>query len=332
MPELLNHLRKILRPLRAKAGYLRIEGSYRFSARWSRRAGTSKVKRNPELIVSLTTIPERIGKIHLCLDSLLRQSIKPDRIILWLGMRNGDEDFPFPQSALPRPLERMQKRGVEIRWCKDIRAFTKIIPPMRAFPEALIVTADDDMFYPREWLKQLFEAYKKEPQHIHCHRAHLMRYDSSGMPLPYREWDLLAQGVQGPSLDLFPTGYGGVLYAPGHLNSEVLNEASFLTLCPYNDDVWLKAMSLLNHVSCKKIGSDSPVFPRIRFANNRELQTFNLMGNGNDPQIEAVRRKYGTFMAKTSSARFNSCLDGPVPAGGNAHSFQEKAVSGEHLP
>ena len=332
MRELLNRLYRILRPLRTQAGYLWIEGSHRFSARWNRRAGTTKVKRNPELIVSLTTIPERIGKIHLCLDSLLRQSIQPDRIILWLGITNGDRDFPFTETSLPRPLERMQKRGVEIRWCRDIGPFTKIIPTLRAHPEALIVTADDDMFYPKWWLYRLFKAYLNEPQYIHCHRAHLMRYDSAGMPLSYRKWDFLASGVQGPSMDLFLTGCGGVLYAPGHLNPEVLNETSFLALTPRNDDVWLKAMAELNGVPCKKIGDDRIILRRIRFADNRALETFNLAGNGNDPQIEAVRRKYGTFMANTSPARFDSCHDRPAPAGEKAHSFQEKAVSGKHLP
>jgi len=296
-PKSLDFLYRILRPVRDEAWYIVVEGSHRLSARWSRRLGTTQVKRNPELIVSLTTIPERIRKVHLCLDSLLRQSIKPDRIILWLGMTNGDRDFPFPPTHLPRPLARVQRRGVEIRWCKDIRSFKKIIPAMRAYPEALIVTADDDVFYPKEWLEQLFEAYRKEPQHIHCHRAHLVRYNKAGEPLPYREWDFLALGFQGPSLDLFPTGVGGVLYAPGHLNPEVLNEASFLALCPYADDVWLKAMSMLNHVSCKKTGSGTMRFRPIRFANNRALETFNLTGNGNDAQIEAVRRKYGTFMS-----------------------------------
>jgi len=133
-------------------------------------------------------------------------------------------------------------------------------------------------------------------------------------------------------MDLFPTGCGGVLYAPGHLNPEVLNEDSFLALTPRNDDVWLKAMAELNGVPCKKIGDDRIILRRIQFANNRALETSNLIGNGNDPQIEAVRRKYGTFMANTSPARFAPGPGGSAPVMENGHALQEQIAFGKERP
>jgi len=55
------------------------------SAAFSARYGVNTDRRPAELIVSLTTIPERIGKVHLGIDCLLRQSVRPDRVILWLN-------------------------------------------------------------------------------------------------------------------------------------------------------------------------------------------------------------------------------------------------------
>jgi hypothetical protein len=271
------------------------EAFYTRSVRVSKQSGVSAIKRDPELIISLTTIPERIRKVSLCLDTLLRQSLKPDRVILWLSQSDEPDQPRIDKQTLPDDLLRLVDRGLEIRWCKDIRSYRKIIPTLHAHPNALIVTADDDIFYPRDWLKALTEAYHREPEYIHCHRAHLMKYSSAGVLLPYRQWEFLAPGYLKPSLDLFPTSGGGVLYAPGHLHAEVLNERAFLNLCPMADDVWLKAMSLLNNVLCKKVTPLTFSMIEIRISRNRTLSSDNLERDGNDPQIRAVGEVYGVF-------------------------------------
>lgn len=276
--------------------YRWIDYTHRASVAWSSQTGVTTVKRNPELIVSLTTIPERIGTVALCLDSLLRQSLKPDRLILWLSESNEPGRSVISPASLPADLLRLIQRGLEIRWCKDMRSFRKIVPTLHAHPTALIVTADDDIFYPRHWLKALYDAYQAEPQYVHCHRAHLMQYDAAGTALPYNQWEMMADGYQGPSYDLFPTGVGGVLYAPGHLHLEVLNERAFLSLCPKADDVWFKAMSLLARVQCKKVTIFSYRPIEVRIPNNRTLCSENVTLNGNDPQIKAVARRYDVFL------------------------------------
>jgi hypothetical protein len=260
------------------------------------RSGVTKTRREQELIVSLTTIPERIGKVHLCIETLLRQSVQPDRVILWLSESNEPGRPLVTDDALPSKLRRLQERGLEIRWCKDIRSYRKIIPTLRIFPEAIVVTSDDDVYYPRRWLEQLYGAYLKEPRLLHCHRAHLVKYDAEGRALPYLQWDLTAPGMVGPSTDLFPTGVGGVLYAPGHLHPEVLNEEVFLAICPTADDVWLKAMSLLNGVACRKVKPGAIAFVEIRIPHNPALSQHNVNANGNDVQIAHVADRYRVFM------------------------------------
>lgn len=286
---------RALRRLYYKLSYRLLEYFHRKSVAWSSARGVTSVKRNPELILSLTTIPERIGTVALCLDSLLRQSLKPDRLILWLSENNELGKPAISKTELPANLLRLVRRGLEIRWCEDIRSYRKIIPTLREHPEALIVTADDDILYPRHWLKLLFNAYQKEPQYVHCHRAHLIQYDTTGLALPYSQWIVLADGYQGPSFDLFPTGVGGTLYAPHHLHPEVLNEAAFMTLCPKADDVWLKAMSLLVNVQCKKVAPRTFQLMEVSIPNNRTLFSENVILNGNDLQIKAVVERYRIF-------------------------------------
>lgn len=282
-----------LRRIYAFLGYLPIDYFYRFLSRFGHQMGVTGAKRDQELVISLTTIPERIGKVHLCIESLLRQDIKPDHLILWLSESEDPNRPKIDRASLPLSLVRLQCRGLDIRWYRDIRSFRKIVPTLREYPDALIVTADDDIFYPRRWLRGLYEAYRREPQYVHCHRAHLIKYDSSGSVLPYLQWNLLAPGYQGPSMDLFPTSGGGVLYAPAHLHPDTLKEEIFLELCPKADDVWLKAMSQLMDVQCKKVARDCFKIIAIRIPGNVTLYSENVTIDGNDPQIEAIRKRYG---------------------------------------
>jgi len=227
-------------------------------------------------------------KVHLCIESLLRQSCKPDHLILWVSV---------PEDKIPKKLARLKQRGLQIKFCKDIRSYRKIIYTLKGNPESLIVTADDDIFYPKDWLKQLYEAYQKEPQYIYCHRAHLMIKDVEGKLKKYMEWDFRSPGIQGPSLLLFPTGVGGVLYPPHSLSEEALNQEACMRLSPYNDDPWLKAMSLLKGTQCKKVSPFSPKYIHIRGVNKKALSKINLANGGkkNDEQIQAVFEYYNLY-------------------------------------
>jgi hypothetical protein len=265
------------------------------SAAFSSRCGLNTQPRPTELIVSLTTIPERIGNVHLGIDCLLRQSLRPDRVILWLNECADPGRPAVNKNTLPRSLTKLTKRGLTIEWCKNIGPYCKLIPALKAFPQALIATADDDVYYPRHWLAGLYQAHLRQPQYIHCHRAHLMTFDDAGRPLPYNRWDIDAPGFGGPSPDLFPTGVGGVLYAPARLHPDVLNEELFLELCPKSDDIWFKAMAVLNGVQCRKVARDSPPLYNVRVRNNRRLMEGNVDGGGNDRQLRRVAEHYPAF-------------------------------------
>jgi len=265
--------------------YIGIETYYRLNVLFSKRTGINQAKRNPPLIVSLTTIPERLHKVHLCIESLLRQSCKPDYLMLWVSI---------PENEIPKKLDRLRQRGLEIKFCKDIRSYKKIIYTLKENPKSIIVTADDDIFYRKDWLKQLYDAYQKEPQYIHCHRAHLMTKKPDGKLKNYKEWNFLSPGIQGPSLHLFSTGAAGVLYPPHSLSEEVFNEEVFMRLAPYHDDAWLKAMSLLKGAQYKKISPFSQKLIRIRGMKSRRLTAINKDGQG-DAQIQAVFEYYNLY-------------------------------------
>ncbi|MGV8985075.1 MAG: glycosyltransferase family 2 protein [Cypionkella sp.] len=196
------------------------------------------------LIVSLTSYPARFPVLALTLSALLRQTIRPDAVVLWVA--EGDAAF------LPPDVTAFLAEGLQIRSCTDWRSYKKIIPTLTAYPDSLIVTADDDVYYGPTWLEELVRVAQEAPGRVVAHRAHRVSLSPAGGLAPYDHWKKNISGaVEGP--EIFATGVGGVLYPPGVLADEALSPELFMNLCPDADDVWLywmtrRAGSLARHV------------------------------------------------------------------------------------
>jgi hypothetical protein len=240
------------------------------------------------VIVSLSTIPSRAGKVHLTIEGLLRQRYRPDQLVLWVSEET-------VRGGLSFALRRQMRRGLEVRSVPDLGPQTKLVPALQAFPGALVVTADDDTHYPLDWLGDLVAAHARWPDCVICHRAHRILLDDRGGVRPYAEWDWLAPGMGDPSALLFPTGVGGVLYPPSVLDPEVSNARVFREICPTADDVWFKAMSLLSGARCQKVRPCSAEFRSVRGTQRRALADANGRGGMNDVQLQAVFRRYDLF-------------------------------------
>lgn len=248
--------------------------------------GLNQIKRKNELIVSLTTHSYRIEKVGIAIQSIMNQNFKADKIILSVN------ENLFNEKNIPNSLKLLKERGLIINYCKDIGPYTKLLPVLKENPNSIIVTVDDDIIYPRNLLKVLYEAYEKEQNYIHCLRMHYMKFKADGTIKPYREWDICSDINKADNF-VFPTGVGGVLYPPNSFNDEVFNEEAFLSLSPNADDVWFKAMSLLNNVNCKKVDSDimnSPIV--IGGTGDVGLMHENYFNNANDVKIDNVFSAY----------------------------------------
>ena len=205
--------------------------------------GVQEQNNSLELIVSLTSYPARIPYIKYTLYTLLMQSYKPNQILLWLSK----EEFPNKEKDLPQELLEFVKKGLEIKWCdQNLYSYKKLIPSLKEFSNSIIVTADDDILYPKDWLEKLYRAYKKDPNFIHCHRAHRITFDKQNHVKPYMEWEHLIENKSTvPSFLNFQTGAGGVLYPKNCFFEDILREDKFMQLSPRADDIWFWAMALL---------------------------------------------------------------------------------------
>lgn len=254
--------------------------------------GLNTKLRERKLIVTLTSFPERMYDIHYCIYSLLNQKFKPDEVILWLAA----EQFPRGEKDVPENVLSLKEKGLTIRWCTNLYSYKKLIPAYNEYINCILITADDDIFYPENWLEILYKSYLTHPNAITCHRAHRIKLDKDKNIMPYKTW---AKKINGPNLSYlnFFTGAGGVLYPPNCLNENVAKIKEFTELAPHGDDIWFWAMALMNNtkifVANKNIKTLTYVNPERERGKNGELTLFaNNKDGGNDRQINKILKAY----------------------------------------
>lgn len=145
-------------------------------------------ERTPRIIVSVTSFPARIDRIHYSIKSILAQKMKPDRIVVYLG------DKEFEGIDLPGSLTELFDYGVEVRYRKDLKPHTKYLYAMQDFPDDIVLTVDDDIYYRPNLIRDLYNAYLKHPQCVICTRAHKMT-DTNGVLDDYNLWDFETKDI-----------------------------------------------------------------------------------------------------------------------------------------
>jgi hypothetical protein len=192
-----------------------------------------------ELVVSLTSHPRRFESLSLTLESLLRQTCAPDKIVLWIAHDDAH--------MLPPPIQELCEEGLVIKYCQDLKPGNKLIPALSEYSASYIVTCDDDTFYPADWLETIVTEVDPLRPEIIGTRAHLALFDNNGRALPYLQWSHATSLTRrpGPLTELFLTGVGGVLYPPACFDPRVKDAAAYLALCPHADDIWFFSMAQL---------------------------------------------------------------------------------------
>lgn len=236
--------------------------------------------------VSLTSYPPRFRTLHLTLETLLRQSVRPDGILLWIARQD--------LRKLPRKVKALARRGIDIRACDDLRSYKKLVFALGAYPDSILVTADDDVSYPIDWLETLVAGIVSEEPVVVCHRAHRLIVNGNGDIAPYADWqfDVQDEAARRPSSDLVPVGVGGILYPPGCLSDEATQRATFMELSPTADDLWFYWMARRAGTRHKKVGGK---FAREHWPQSQANRLFDQNGaGGNDAQIRALQSAFGS--------------------------------------
>ena len=209
------------------------------------------------IIISLTSYPARIGTVNQTIESLLNQTMKADKVILWLA----PEQFPNKEKDLPEHLLALCDKGLTIDWYHDIKSYKKLIPTLKKYPEAIIVTADDDLLYDKNWLLYLYNSYLTEKNVIHCHR--ITRLYNIGNQLRILDRNLYLNKKNCYREDIKKASYfnklsggAGTLYPPHSLHKDVLDEETFMQLAPTSDDIWFYIQAIRNNYRVKVVDNN----------------------------------------------------------------------------
>lgn len=234
-----------------------------------------------QLVLSLTSHPPRFHTLDLTLRRLLSQDIRPDAVVLWLA--RGDSKL------LPARVTALQKHGLTISECEDVRQYNKIIPSLVAYPDAFVVTADDDIAYPRDWLRRFTRAYRSQRE-ILCQVTRQMVRNGSGYA-PYNVWPQIDGDDCTTGAELLLMGCGGAMYPPNSLAPQVTDAKQFMQLCPTADDLWLHWMASLAGTSIRYVKPPKKVVRQWR--GSQRVSLWKVNKTENDRQIAAMVAAYG---------------------------------------
>lgn len=275
------------------------------------------------LIFTLSSIPPRFADIGQTLQSLLAQSAKADRIILYIPYSY--KRFSDWDGALPKVPD-----GVEIvRVAQDLGPATKILPAILTFQglDCDILFFDDDRHYTPGWAATLLTESRVRPgcciatRGLMAHSLVGSRPERARQPIAKvrqewsdwrfrfrRIWLRRRHGAQwlyqpdsqrrrfGSSgyIDIFE-GCGGVLVRPEYFDATVFEIPNVAWAV---DDIWLSAMLAKNNVPVWLVANT--VSPSNTIAQiSAPLAKANIGGasrdQANKSAVQYVQQKYSVW-------------------------------------
>lgn len=232
-------------------------------------------KKEVPVVISLTTIESRLGFVDLVIRSLLDQTVKPLKIILWINENLKDH--------IPNKLSKMQNSIFEIKFTPLFSSHKKLIHTITLYSDVPIITCDDDLMYRKTWLEKLYDQSLKYPNTIIANQVRTIKKDPNGTFLPYSQWPVNSHKQGGPR-ETLAIGAEGVLYPPHSLDSRYNDEALFMKLAPKADDLWFKSMSLLKGTPCKMTEDRSKNAVPIVGSQKSSLKNINIKKDLNSAQ------------------------------------------------
>ena len=190
------------------------------------------------VIVSLSTVPDRMNNLRPTIRSLLEQTHPPDEIVLAIPQFSIREQRPY---VVPKYISRLPRVRV-LRCPEDWGPATKFIGAIQdelaaGRENTLIMVVDDDRVYPRDALETYLYYSEQLPNAALCFRG-------AAMPSSL-DWDdarmIRASELRQPQTVAVITGCGSYLIQPRFFDESLWDYSRAPSVAFYIDDIWISA-------------------------------------------------------------------------------------------
>ena len=121
------------------------------------------------IYISLTTIPQRVKNLNKSIESLLKQSQKPDKIFINIPFKYKR----FTETINDDQIPKFDNNLIEITRCEDYGPGTKLLGSLNKLKRnSLIILADDDNIYEDYMIEKFFYYYSLFPNNSYSFYVH----------------------------------------------------------------------------------------------------------------------------------------------------------------
>jgi len=121
------------------------------------------------IYVSLTTIPQRLKNLNQSIESLLKQTRKPDKIFVNIPFKYRR----FSETVKDDQIPKFDNRIIEITRCEDCGPGTKLLGSLdKLNKDSLLILADDDHLYEDYMIEKFYYFYSKAPNNAYSFYVH----------------------------------------------------------------------------------------------------------------------------------------------------------------
>jgi len=222
------------------------------------------------IYISISTIPPRLKNLNKSVNSLLKQTRKPDKIFV---------NIPYQYKRFSETIEvnqipKFDSDIVEVTRCEDCGPGTKLLGSLSKFEKnSLLILADDDHIYEDYMIEKFWYFYSKAPNNAYSFYVHPLGNFGIG------------QGADGFAIN---TNH---LTGIKNFYDKVVKNYKELFLY---DDLWIsyflyffkknKILSLQNHLKKDKDGKFSPIY-------KKHIVASGLVETYGENLIEAVKKR-----------------------------------------
>jgi len=241
--------------------------------------------------ISLTSIFKNQSILLETLRSMVSQTQKPHKIFLYLSEEPHLLDTGFPNKKITNNhllnfLEK-NKELIQVNWVENEGSYRKLLPLLKDKwnENCIIITIDDDAYYDKDLIKNMFSDYTKHNCVIN-YRGFTPRMNN------FKNFNYMKRGpLINKYIYNFPTGNGGILYKPQffHKTDELIfNKNIYMKTCDTCDDIWFYILRIKNNVECYL---DSKKYKIKDLANYGLCFNFNKYNNNNTKVFRRVLKE-----------------------------------------